>query len=234
MAGAVSRLQASCSTISGLRITKAARSKSNTSAPCLALWRKDCGIAAVGSVCADRVVPCKASGDRVGARSRLRMQRPLKRGLLSADTPCKGCSLNRWRGKRSLRVHAGPSNIDERAPENPVPQQTEPQAAKRNPSFLDVASAFWQDTNKAAARILNSIVPQERNSAENEVFLSRKQAIAAFMVALALTGAAVTTEPSGAFVVSGPRKLQGEELQTVNLFQRNTPSVVYITNLAVR
>jgi hypothetical protein len=232
MAGAVSRLQASCSTISGLRFTKAARSKSNTSAPCLALWRKDCGIAAgVGSVCADRVVPCKASGDRVGTRSRLRVQRPLERGLLSADTPC---NLNRWRGKRSLRVHAGPSDIDERAPENPVPQQTEPQAAKRNPSVLDVASAFWQDTNKAAARVLNSIVSQERNLAGNDGFLSRKQAIAAFMVALALTGAAVTTEPSGAFVVSGPRKLQGEELQTVNLFQRNTPSVVYITNLAVR
>lgn len=131
-------------------------------------------------------------------------------------------------------MHAGPSDIDERAPENPVRQQTEPQAAKRNPSFLDVASAFWQDTNKAAARVPNSIVPQERNLAENEGFLSRKRAIAAFMVALALTGAAVTTEPSGAFVVSGPRKLQGEELQTVNLFQRNTPSVVYITNLAVR
>ncbi|GAQ89191.1 hypothetical protein KFL_004960010, partial [Klebsormidium nitens] len=62
----------------------------------------------------------------------------------------------------------------------------------------------------------------------------RKQVVAAFMVALALTGAVAVTEPSGAFVTAPPRRLQGDELQTVNLFQKNTPSVVYITNLAVR
>lgn len=37
-----------------------------------------------------------------------------------------------------------------------------------------------------------------------------------------------------AFVVTPPRKLQSDELATVRLFQDNTPSVVYITNLAVR
>lgn len=37
-----------------------------------------------------------------------------------------------------------------------------------------------------------------------------------------------------AFVVTTPRKLQTDELATVRLFQENTPSVVYITNLAVR
>jgi hypothetical protein len=35
-------------------------------------------------------------------------------------------------------------------------------------------------------------------------------------------------------LVMAPRKLQGDELATVQLFQENTPSVVYITNLAVR
>jgi hypothetical protein len=34
--------------------------------------------------------------------------------------------------------------------------------------------------------------------------------------------------------VMAPRKLRGDELATVQLFQENTPSVVYITNLAVR
>ncbi|KAF9666399.1 hypothetical protein SADUNF_Sadunf16G0225400 [Salix dunnii] len=39
-----------------------------------------------------------------------------------------------------------------------------------------------------------------------------------------------------AFVITNttPRKLQSDELATVRLFQENTPSVVYITNLAVR
>ncbi|KAA8530241.1 hypothetical protein F0562_004950 [Nyssa sinensis] len=39
---------------------------------------------------------------------------------------------------------------------------------------------------------------------------------------------------ASAFVVTAPRKLQSDELATVRLFQDNTPSVVYITNLAVR
>ncbi|KAG8040113.1 hypothetical protein GUJ93_ZPchr0650g16439 [Zizania palustris] len=39
---------------------------------------------------------------------------------------------------------------------------------------------------------------------------------------------------ASAFVVATPRKLQADELATVRLFQENTPSVVYITNLAVR
>lgn len=39
---------------------------------------------------------------------------------------------------------------------------------------------------------------------------------------------------ASAFVVTTPRKLQADELATVRLFQANTPSVVYITNLAVK
>lgn len=35
-------------------------------------------------------------------------------------------------------------------------------------------------------------------------------------------------------MVTAPRKLQNDELATVRLFQENTPSVVYITNLAAR
>ncbi|KAF7819583.1 protease Do-like 1, chloroplastic [Senna tora] len=41
-------------------------------------------------------------------------------------------------------------------------------------------------------------------------------------------------DPASAFVVTTPRKLQTDELATVRLFQENTPSVVYITNLAAR
>ncbi|KAM7279447.1 hypothetical protein ACFE04_006581 [Oxalis oulophora] len=39
-------------------------------------------------------------------------------------------------------------------------------------------------------------------------------------------------DSASAFVVTTPRKLQTDELATVRLFQENTPSVVYITNLA--
>ncbi|GFS35484.1 DegP protease 1 [Actinidia rufa] len=41
-------------------------------------------------------------------------------------------------------------------------------------------------------------------------------------------------DSASAFVVNSPRKLQSDELATVRLFQENTPSVVYITNLASR
>lgn len=60
---------------------------------------------------------------------------------------------------------------------------------------------------------------------------------AAGSVVVALASAALILGDAGAasaFVVATPRKLQADELATVRLFQENTPSVVYITNLAVR
>ena len=42
------------------------------------------------------------------------------------------------------------------------------------------------------------------------------------------------TGGASAFVVATPRKLQADELASVRLFQENTRSIVYITNLAVR
>ncbi|PKA62032.1 Protease Do-like 1, chloroplastic [Apostasia shenzhenica] len=52
--------------------------------------------------------------------------------------------------------------------------------------------------------------------------------------ALSLSLFLADVNPASAFVVTTPRKLQTDELATVRLFQENTPSVVYITNLAVR
>ena len=60
---------------------------------------------------------------------------------------------------------------------------------------------------------------------------------AAGSLIVALASAALILGDAGAasaFVVATPRKLQADELATVRLFQENTPSVVYITNLAVR
>lgn len=58
-------------------------------------------------------------------------------------------------------------------------------------------------------------------------------AAAATAIAVALMMSSEPLDATAAAVLA-PRKLQGDELQTVELFQENTPSVVYITNLAVR
>ncbi|KAF6997691.1 hypothetical protein CFC21_013893 [Triticum aestivum] len=65
----------------------------------------------------------------------------------------------------------------------------------------------------------------------------RALAAAAGPLVVALASAALVLGDAGAasaFVVATPRKLQADELATVRLFKDNTPSVVYITNLAVR
>lgn len=53
-------------------------------------------------------------------------------------------------------------------------------------------------------------------------------------LALSLSLFVADVDSALAFVVTTPRKLQTDELATVRLFQENTPSVVYITNLAAR
>ncbi|KAK4603678.1 hypothetical protein RGQ29_012263 [Quercus rubra] len=53
-------------------------------------------------------------------------------------------------------------------------------------------------------------------------------------LALSISLFVVDVDSASAFVVTTPRKLQTDELATVRLFQENTPSVVYITNLAVK
>ncbi|BBN16937.1 protease Do-like 1, chloroplastic [Marchantia polymorpha subsp. ruderalis] len=59
--------------------------------------------------------------------------------------------------------------------------------------------------------------------------------ILVFLTSFAIVLSVMTTGlDSHAFVAAPPRKLQREELATVQLFKDNTPSVVYITNLAVR
>ena len=58
--------------------------------------------------------------------------------------------------------------------------------------------------------------------------------VATTSVALSFTLFLSDVDSASAFVVTTPRKLQTDELATVRLFQENTPSVVYITNLAVK
>ncbi|KAJ7970842.1 Protease Do-like chloroplastic-like [Quillaja saponaria] len=53
-------------------------------------------------------------------------------------------------------------------------------------------------------------------------------------LALSFSLFVVDVDPASAFVVTKPKKLQSDELTTVSLFQDSTPSVVNITNLAVK
>ncbi|KAI6700685.1 hypothetical protein NL676_015009 [Syzygium grande] len=53
-------------------------------------------------------------------------------------------------------------------------------------------------------------------------------------IALSVSLLVADVDPASAFVVTPARKLQTDELATVRLFKENTPSVVYITNLAVK
>ncbi|XP_048327775.1 protease Do-like 1, chloroplastic [Ziziphus jujuba] len=67
-------------------------------------------------------------------------------------------------------------------------------------------------------------------------FSSALDSLLIFCTSLALSFTLLVADADSAlaFVVTTPRKLQTDELATVRLFQENTPSVVYITNLAAR
>ncbi|XP_043723712.1 protease Do-like 1, chloroplastic [Telopea speciosissima] len=67
-------------------------------------------------------------------------------------------------------------------------------------------------------------------------FSSALESLFVFCTSLALSFSLfiADVDAASAFVVTPSRKLQTDELATVQLFQENTPSVVYITNLAAR
>lgn len=73
-----------------------------------------------------------------------------------------------------------------------------------------------------------------RNADEDPNWLHKLLLTTCTSLALSLSLFILDVDPASAFVVTSPRKLQSDELATVQLFQENTPSVVYITNLAVK
>lgn len=76
---------------------------------------------------------------------------------------------------------------------------------------------------------------RERWSSIVANLVTASSAAAVWVTSAAIVVLLVISEPRDAAALTiAPRKLQGDELATVQLFQNNTPSVVYITNLAVR
>ncbi|KGN51390.1 protease Do-like 1, chloroplastic [Cucumis sativus] len=88
--------------------------------------------------------------------------------------------------------------------------------------------------NKKHSQFSPSILP--KLPVPSNPFASICESLLVFSTSVLLSFALFVTDvdPAVAFVVTTPRKLQTDELATVRLFQENTPSVVYITNLAVR
>ncbi|OVA09835.1 PDZ domain [Macleaya cordata] len=113
---------------------------------------------------------------------------------------------------------------------------------RRNPNFSTLSprlSVHHPDTNNNYSHFsLNNSEPtiSPLISFPNNPFSSVLESLFLLCTSLALSFFLFITDvdSAAAFVVTSPRKLQADELATVRLFQDNTPSVVYITNLAVR
>ncbi|GJW31000.1 protease Do-like protein 1, chloroplastic [Tanacetum coccineum] len=89
-------------------------------------------------------------------------------------------------------------------------------------------------TVAAVASSSNSPVPPESKKQKHSSVNKFLDSCFVFCTSVALSASVFVTDVD-AFVVTTPRKqLQNDELATVRLFQDNTPSVVYITNLASR
>ncbi|GMI86901.1 hypothetical protein HRI_002359400 [Hibiscus trionum] len=121
------------------------------------------------------------------------------------------------------------------SPFSRFPNRTQKLLSTSKPSFLF-------PTNKLSISPLHGLIlNQTKNSRHiksdhDTLFSSALDSLFLLCTSLALSFSLFVTDvgSASAFVVTTPRKLQTDELATVRLFQENTPSVVYITNLAVR
>lgn len=113
-------------------------------------------------------------------------------------------------------------SVSKFSPSKPLPYCRNP----RNGSGLtSVVSAIRKNTISLAS-------DSDENSRINSVLDSLLVVCASAALSLALF--ITDVDPASAFVVTPSRKLQSDELATVRLFKENTPSVVYITNLAAK
>lgn len=95
-----------------------------------------------------------------------------------------------------------------------------------------IVSILGRTNNRSQISSTND--PKLTNS--SNPFSSIWESLLVFSTSVLLSFSLFVTDvdPAAAFIVTTPRKLQTDELATVRLFQENTPSVVYITNLAAR
>ncbi|XP_077213527.1 protease Do-like 1, chloroplastic isoform X1 [Tasmannia lanceolata] len=107
-----------------------------------------------------------------------------------------------------------------------------------NPTSLPILLIHLNNTSKNNLSFSSSFSKfiSNNETSSNPFISSLLDSFFLFFTSLALSFSLLITnvDSAAAFVVTPPRKLQSDELATVRLFQDNTPSVVYITNLAVR
>ncbi|KAL5723716.1 Protease Do-like 1 [Ranunculus cassubicifolius] len=120
-----------------------------------------------------------------------------------------------------------------------IPLAHLPRSSPKKPSTISLFNSFSNryKTNpnfSSPITLPNNLSINPKSSSTNHNVLD---SIFVFFTSLALSFSLSisTVDSASAFVLTPPRKkLQADELATVRLFQDNTPSVVYITNLAVR
>jgi hypothetical protein len=105
--------------------------------------------------------------------------------------------------------------------------------------IYDLCRRVWEDAvncvlvKKTPTTMVKNWVMERLGFKHGETPSSPKLLVWMATVMVAVLVMTTSLGASNALVMA-PRKLQGDELATVQLFQENTPSVVYITNLAVR
>uniref|UniRef100_A0A5B7A9B8 PDZ domain-containing protein n=1 Tax=Davidia involucrata TaxID=16924 RepID=A0A5B7A9B8_DAVIN len=108
----------------------------------------------------------------------------------------------------------------------------------RNANFVSPVLLALRNVSQCDSVTSSSDNPSSfhKLSPDKDLFSSASDSLFVVFTSVALSFSLfiADVDSASAFVVSTPRKLQTDELATVRLFQENTPSVVYITNLAVR
>lgn len=105
-----------------------------------------------------------------------------------------------------------------------------------NPT-LSVSKTFLHRNHHHTTCIISSLPPTTHSPSPIQLTVNKYlDSVFVFLASVALSVSifAIDIDSASAFVVTPSRKLQTDELATVRLFQENTPSVVYITNLAAR
>ncbi|KAF7129203.1 hypothetical protein RHSIM_Rhsim10G0021400 [Rhododendron simsii] len=112
---------------------------------------------------------------------------------------------------------------------SPKPSLSKPLLLYTNPNNNNRITSLLSASLRTPSSPHNDPLADQRTCAALDSFL-----VLCASAALSLTLFVADANSASALVVGTPRKLQSDELATVRLFQNNTPSVVYITNLAAR
>lgn len=157
----------------------------------------------------------------------------------------KNIESHQTRGSRQSQKMASQSLISTIIFPSPFSRSPNTSTTKSNSSFYlsKTSLPLRKSRTNTTCFIINSSLTTTTSTVSKVVLFTKRPLLSSALdsvfifcssVVLSLTLFLTGVDPASAFVVTPPRKLQTDELATVRLFQENTPSVVYITNLAVK